>query len=104
MNIRGLNQLKNELEDWQQEVLSAIIMELERIARPVTFTEFFDNPFNTEVSDYVEAIYLDKDTTIMLDTSFSDTKRKALESFMNDSEIDSWGLLGLLDGLKSTEP
>jgi hypothetical protein len=103
MNTGDLNQLKNELVDWELEVMCAIVMELQRIARPVNMTELFDNPFIVNVSDYIETIYLDKDGEVMLDTSFSDTDYKSLEDFMSDSEIDSWGLLGLLDGLQSIE-
>lgn len=100
MNTKHINQLKNELIDWQQNIEHAIAIELIRIKRPVELSELEWNPFNNEVSGYVNSIFLDEQAVVFLDTSFNDLKWKELSDFIEHSEIDSWGLISLLDGLQ----
>lgn len=103
MTVKGINILRCQQEDWEQDVTEAIAAELLRINRRVLIDEISDNPFSTDIARYIDGIYLNEDLEVMLYTSFSDTDSKRLDSCMSDSEIDSWGLVGLLDGLKSIE-
>lgn len=70
------------------------------LGRAVAISELEFNPFLKEISVYIDGIYLNDDQEPMLFTSFAETDSKSLIQCMSDSEIDSWGLLGLLDGLK----
>lgn len=60
-------------------------------------------PFNGEVDIYLEAIRLNHDSVIVLDTSFSDVKRKRLTQFISDREISHDLLVDLLDLLKGID-
>ena len=101
MTVKEINTLRYQLEDWEQAVTEAIAAKLSRIGRRVLIEEFSHNPFSSDIARYVDGIYLDEDLEPVLYTSFSDTDSKGLESCMSDSEIDSWGLICLLDCLKS---
>nr|WP_068890353.1 hypothetical protein [Pedobacter panaciterrae] len=102
MKAKNLDELKGELMDWEENIMEAISQELERISRRVGMMELPENPFMTEVSIYLDTLYLEGGN-VMLDTAFADTAHKSLLNFMSDAEIDSWGLLGLLDGLSSID-
>jgi hypothetical protein len=101
MTVKEINTLRSQLEDWEQEVTEAIAAELSRIGRRVLIEEFTYNPFNSDIARYVNGINLDEEFGTILYTSFANTDCKHLASCMSDSEIDSWGLISLLDGLKS---
>lgn len=100
INLINRNDIKTQLLIWEDRVCDAIILELDRLNRTVAISEFMFNPFREEISNYIDGITLNEDDEPVLFTSFADTDNKALSQCMSDSEIDSWGLLGLLDGLK----
>jgi hypothetical protein len=67
----------------------------------VEIKEFKYSPFVDEVRPYVDAIRLDKEYEIILDTSFADTEEKSLRSCISELEINAFGLLDLLAFLKA---
>lgn len=101
MNTRHYDVLKQQLTDWEEAVTDAIVLELMLLGRTAAISELEFNPFIKEISIYIDGIYLNEGQEPVLFTSFADMDRKSLSQCMSDSEIDSWGLLGLLDGLKS---
>jgi hypothetical protein len=101
MNLINGTDLKTQLLIWEDAVCDAIILELFRLNRTVAISELVFNPFVSEISAYTDGITLNEHNTPVVVTSFADTDAKLLSDCMSDSEIDSWGLLGLLDGLKS---
>lgn len=84
-----------------EEVIYSISCELERIGRVVAFAELKYCPFIAEVNPYLDMIHLDEQGEIILDTSFADTSEKMLRTCISDLEIDAFGLLNLLELLKS---
>lgn len=103
MNNNNSDVLRKQLTNWEEAVTDAIVLELVLLGRTVAISELEFNPFIHEISIYIDGIYLNEDQQPVLFTSFADTDRKFLTQCMSDSEIDSWGLLGLLDGLRSVE-
>ncbi|SDL66547.1 hypothetical protein SAMN04487898_12265 [Pedobacter sp. ok626] len=101
--IKGINVLKSELLDFAEEVIYSLTCELQRITRMVAMTELKFNPFSDEISMYMDAIRLDENTEIIIDTSFADTSEKFLRSCISDLEIDFFGLIDLLELLKAVE-
>ncbi|WP_259071296.1 hypothetical protein HDF24_04475 [Mucilaginibacter sp. X4EP1] len=97
---KGIEELREQLSEFEQDITESISAELERIGRPVKMDEFNYVPFNDEVQDYIEAIRLDEDKSPVLDTSFSDVEKKYFSSFISDNEIDHWNMIGLLEVLK----
>jgi hypothetical protein len=98
--IKGINVLKVELSDFAEEILYSLRCELQRIGRTVNIQELKYNPFCDEVSSYLDAIRLDENAEIVLDTSFADTTEKFLQNSISDLEIDFFGLIDLLELLK----
>lgn len=98
--IKGINELKEQLINFEQDVSESIASELLRIGRTVKFIEFSYNPFNDDVEQYTEAIRLDNNLTAIIDTTFDDVEVKDLSEFISDCEIGHWGLLDLLNLLK----
>lgn len=98
--IKGINVLKAGLLDFAEEIMYSLTCELQRISRRVEITEFKFNPFIEEISTYVDAIRLDENAEIVIDTSFADTTEKFLRSSILDFEIDFFGLIDLLELLK----
>ncbi len=103
MNLLDRDDLKTQLLIWEDAVCDAIILELHRLDRTVSISELVFNPFVSEISAYTDGIVLNEEDEPVVVTSFADTDAKLLSDCMSDSEIDSWGLIGLLDGLKSIE-
>ena len=101
--IKGINVLKAGLLDFAEEILYSLSFELQRIGRTVAMTELKFNPFNDEVSIYMDAIQLDENAEIIIDTSFADTSEKFLRSCISGLEIDFFGLIDLLELLKGVE-
>jgi len=101
--IKGIEELREQLSEFEQDITESIGLELARIGRPVKMDEFSYVPFNDEVQDYIEAIRLDEDKSPVLDTSFSDVEEKYLSSFISDNEIDHWNMISLLGLLKDIE-
>ncbi|MEQ7802148.1 hypothetical protein ABDJ41_20300 [Pedobacter sp. ASV1-7] len=101
--IKGINVLKAGLLDFSEEIIYSLTCELQRISRKVEIAELKFNPFNEEVSIYIEAMRLDANSEIILDTSFADTTEKLLRSCISDLEIDFFGLIDLLELLKGVE-
>lgn len=101
--IKGMNVLSAELLDFIEDIMYSISCELQRIGRKVVFIELKYCPFIAEVSPYMEAIGLNEEGEIILDTSFADTTEKSLRATIADLEIDAFGLLNLLELLKSVE-
>jgi hypothetical protein len=101
--IKGINVLKAGLLDFVEEIVYSLTCELQRISRRVEITELEFNPFSGEVSTYIDAIRLDENAEIILDTSFADTTEKFLRSSISDLEIDFSGLIDLLQLLKGVE-
>ncbi|TCC98504.1 hypothetical protein [Pedobacter hiemivivus] len=101
--IKGINVLKAGLLDFAKEIIYSLTCELQRISRRVEIAELKFNPFSGEVSIYMDAIRLDENVEIILDTSFADTTDKFLRSSISDLEIDFFGLIDLLELLKGVE-
>ena len=101
--IKGINVLKAGLLDFAEEIIYSLTCELQRISRRVEITDLKFNPFNEEVSTYIDAMRLDENVEIILDTSFADTMEKFLRSSISDLEIDFFGLIDLLELLKGVE-
>lgn len=99
--IKGINVLKAELLDFIEEIMYSLNCELQRIGRRVEIAELKYNPFGEEVSPYIDAIRLDEELQLMLDTSFADVKEKSLRACVSELEIDAFGLLDLLELLKA---
>lgn len=94
--IKGIEELKEQLTAFEQDITASIAQELKRVNRTVSMDEFRFVPFNNEVSDYIDAIRLDENGQVILDTSFNDISVKYLSSFISDNEIDHWDMIGLL--------
>nr|WP_162988867.1 hypothetical protein [Pedobacter schmidteae] len=101
--IKGINVLKAGLLDFVEEILYSLSCELQRISRTVGMKELEFNPFSDEVSSYMDAIRLDENKEVILDTSFADVSEKLLRSCISELEIDFFGLLDLLELLKRVE-
>lgn len=101
--IKGINVLKAELLDFTEEIVYSLICELQRINRTVAITELKFSPFSGEVSPYIDAIGLNENAEIILNTSFADTSEKSLHSCVSDLEIDLLGLIDLLELLKGVD-
>lgn len=101
-NIKGIEELKEQLIQFEQDITQSIWKELKRINRTVTMDEFSFIPFNEEVSRYIDAIRLDKDGIVTLDTCFDDMQEKDLPSFISNNEIDHWNMIALLELLTHT--
>jgi hypothetical protein len=99
--IKGINVLKAGLLDFAEEIIYSLTCELQRISRTVGITELKFNPFTDGVSSYIDAIRMDENAEIILETSFADTSEKLLRSCISDQEIDFFGLLDLLELLKA---
>jgi hypothetical protein len=98
--IKGINVLKAGLLDFAEEFIYSLTCELQRINRRVEITELKFNPFSGDVSIYMDAIRLDENADIVIDTSFADTTEKFLRGSISDLEIDFFGLIDLLELLK----
>lgn len=98
---KGIEMLKAVLVDFESYIIDAVEDQLKRIGRKVSFEEFPFVPFSSEVRDYVDAISLDKENEIILDTSFSDMQEKSLSAFMSDNEIDHWDMIALVQLLQN---
>lgn len=98
--LKGIEELKDQLSAFEQDITESISAELERIGRPVKMDEFEYVPFNEDVQDYIDAIRLDEDKSPVLDTTFRDMEEKYLSAFISDSEIDHWNMIALLGLLK----
>ncbi len=98
-NIKGIEELKGQLAEFEQDITASIQQELMRIDRTVAMDEFAFIPFNEEVRDYIDAIRLENDEAV-LDTSFADLDEKYLSAFISDNEIDHWNMIALLELLK----
>lgn len=101
MNLINGTDLKTQLLIWEDAVCDAIILELCRLDRTIAISELVCNPFITEISAFTDGITLNGNNEPVVIICFADTDAKLLSDCMSESEIDSWGLLGLLDGLKS---
>ncbi|MEQ7801915.1 hypothetical protein ABDJ41_19120 [Pedobacter sp. ASV1-7] len=101
--IKGINVLKAKLLDFTEEILYSLTCELQRIGRTVKFLELKYSPFCDEVIFYMDAIRLDENAEIILDTSFADASEKFLRSCISDLEINFFGLIDLLELLKGVE-
>jgi hypothetical protein len=101
--IKGINVLKAGLLNFAEEIMYSLTWELQRISRTVAITELKFNPFNDEVSTYMDAMRLDENEEIVIDTSFADSSEKFLRGCISDLEIDFFGLLDLLELLKRVE-
>ena len=99
--IKGINVLKAELLDLIEEIINSLNCELQRIGRKVELKELKFNPFNQQVSPYMEAVGLDGEAQTILYTSFADISVKSLRGCICDLEIDVFGLLDLLEFLKA---
>lgn len=99
--IKGVNVLKAALLELKEEILFTLSRELVRIGRAVAIAELKHNPFGDEIGPYVDEIGLDKEFTIMLKTAFADTDEKSLRACISELEIDAFGLIDLLELLKS---
>ena len=95
--------LRKQLTNWEEAVTDAIIWELVFLGRTVAISELEFNPFMEEISICIDGIYLNGDQEPVLFTSFADTDSKSLSQCMSDSDIDSRGLLGLLEGLRGIQ-
>lgn len=95
--------LEAELWGIAEEILYSLNCELQRIGRAVAMKELEFNPFSDEVSTYMDAIRLDENKEVILDTSFADVSEKFLRNCISDLEIDFFGLLDLLELLKGVE-
>ncbi|MBS1528405.1 MAG: hypothetical protein JST19_22350 [Bacteroidetes bacterium] len=102
-NIKGIEQLRNDLMELEEAAVAAIRAELIRIGRTVSTEGWPHVPFNNEVSAYVDTIRLDEYGRVVCDTSFADTKEKELEQFISDGEIGHWDLIALLEILKNID-
>ncbi|MFA4867966.1 MAG: hypothetical protein WC623_07205 [Pedobacter sp.] len=101
--IKGINVLEAELLVFAEEILYSLNCELQRIGRTVTMKELEFSPFSEEVNIYIDAIRLDENAEIVIDTSFADTSEKFLRTCISDLEIDFFSLLDLLELLKRVE-
>lgn len=99
--IKGIKVLSAMLLDFIEEIIYSISSELERIGRGVAFAELKYCPFIAEVSPYLDVIYLDEQGEIILDSCFADISEKRLRDCISELEIDAFGLLNLLELLKS---
>jgi hypothetical protein len=100
--IKGIEELKEQLAAFEQDITASIAEELKRVSRTVSMDEFRFVPFNNEVADYIDAIRLDENGEVILDTSFNDVLVKSLSAFISDNEIDHWDMIALLELLKNT--
>ena len=98
--IKGINVLKAALLDLAEDIIYSLSCELQRISRTVVMNELKFNPFTDEVKPYIDAIQLDENEEIILNTSFADVQEKLLRNCIADLEIDFFGLLDLLELLK----
>lgn len=98
--IKGINVLKAGLLAFMEEIIYSLNCELQRIGRKVEIKELKYSPFRDEVSPYIDAIRLDENSEIILDTSFADTSEKSLLCCISELEVDFFCLLDLLGLLK----
>lgn len=98
-NVKGLEQLREQLLTFETDVLSAIKQELTRIKRAVKIEEFNSNPFRDDIQWYMDTIRLDEDKEPVMDTAFADVNEKTLEQSLCDSEIGHWDIISLLESL-----
>jgi len=99
--IKGINVLKAGLLAFIEEIIYSLNCELQRTGRRVEIKVFKYSPFCNEVSPYIDAIRLNEEDEIILDTSFADIEEKYLRSCISELEIDAFGLLDLLGFLKA---
>jgi len=102
--IKGIEELREQLSAFEQDISESIQQELTRVNRAVSMEEFSFIPFNEDVSGYMDAIRLDSEGQVVLDTSFHDCSEKHLSACIADNEIDHWNMIGLLELLKDTPP
>ncbi|WP_410220740.1 hypothetical protein [Pedobacter sp.] len=102
MKTKGINELREQLIGFENDVAEAIAAELKRLGRIVTAEEFTFNPFREDIQPYIDAIRLDNEK-IIVDTSFADTTTKYFCDLMSDNEIDHWGMIALLGLLRQKE-
>lgn len=95
-NIKGIEQLRFDLIQFEQDITESISCELQRIGRTVKVDEFNFIPFREDVQGYIEAIRLDTDKSPVLDTRFNIVREKLLSGFISDNEIDHWDMVSLL--------
>ena len=100
-SIKSIEELREQLAAFEQDITESIGHELTRIGRTVKMDEFDFIPFNADVCDYINAIRLDGSGDIVLDTSFRDLDEKYLSRFISDNEIDHWNMIALLELLKT---
>lgn len=101
--IKGIEQLREQLSEFEHDITESITIELKRIGRTVKMDEFEYIPFNEDIRDYIETIRLDEEQSPVLDTSFSDITEKYLSSFFSDGEIEHWCMISLLGMLMDIE-
>ena len=98
--IKSIEALKEMLHEFEKQVTQSIAAELKWINRTVSMSQLDYTPFTEEVKDYMDAIGLDKEGLVILDTLFNDLDEKYLSDCISDNEISSWGLIELLEQLK----
>ncbi len=100
-NIKGIEELKEQLASFEQDITASIQQELKRISRTVTMDEFSFIPFHEDVCDYIHAIRMGDDGAVVLETSFRDINEKQLSGFISDHEISHRNMIALLELLKT---
>lgn len=102
MEVKGIEALKEQLSQFEHDILESITAELMRIGRTVETSEWEYIPFIESVQPYIDTIRLDDNGVPTCDVSFSDINEKNLSTFFFDGEIDSWNMISLLEFLKVT--
>lgn len=102
MEVKGVEALKEQLAQFERDILESITAELVRIGRTVETSEWRYIPFIESAQPYIDTIRLDENGIPTCDVSFSDIDEKDLSSFFFDGEIDSWNMISLLEFLKET--
>jgi len=100
--IKGINALKNDLRNLEQEIVNSIEAELVRIGHMVKITELSFNPFSWKTAAYIEAIWLNDQQRPVLGNPGIKTQNKFLSDFLAQAEIEchqAIDLLALLKGL-----
>lgn len=102
MEVKGIEELKEKLSQFEHDILEGISAELMRIGRTVETSEWKYIPFIESVQPYIDTIRLNDNGIPICDVSFSDINEKNLSSFFFDGEIDSWNMISLLEFLNAT--
>ena len=95
--------LRAVLSTFETDTIEAIRLELKRLGRTVAIDELEANPFTEEASIFMDAIRIDIDGSVTIDTSYNDVEEKSLLEILHDLEIGHWDMVQLLEMLRKLD-